>query len=329
MKKIKVQLAELKKRMADSLVVRGVSRKRAEVLVEPYVEAELCGKTTHGLSKFFRHHDTIIKTKPVKPLLLRNKFNHAFIDGKKELGHIVSLKAVSIALAKANRFGSSTVGMRNAYWFSMTGTYARMIAERGYIGIVLNNGGRSVVAPFGGSQAVFGTNPVAIAIPTPRGPILLDMATSLKPWGEVELAKMEKRQLPADVFFDKNGKVTQDPYQAVAIKPFEGYKGYGLNFMFEILTGAFVAAKMGWQTKTTYDLGFLFMVFSPTLFTSKKKFGQGVRALVKDVKRSKKLPGVKEIFLPGEQSDRKRQAALRTGTVVVEESAWLKLAQLL
>ena len=127
----------------------------------------------------------------------------------------------------------------------MAGIYARQIAEFGYIGIVINNGGPATVAPTRGIDPILGTNPNAIGIPTSQGPLVLDMATSERPWGEVNLAKVENRPLVEKAFLDKGGEFTTDSDKAAAIIPFAGYKGYGLNFMIEILTGAFVSAKNG------------------------------------------------------------------------------------
>jgi LDH2 family malate/lactate/ureidoglycolate dehydrogenase len=189
----------------------------------------------------------------------------------------------------------------------------------------MNNGGPAAVAPHGGTTPIFGTNPIAIGIPSKKGPIVLDMSTSEQTWGEINLAKVEKRQLKENIFLDKKGAFTTNPHHAEAIIPFGQAKGYGLNFMIEILTGALVGAKMGLQTKNGCDLGFFFLAFSPEMFTTKKEFEKKVSQLLKEIKSSQKIPEVKEIYFPGERSDKIMQANLSKGYVDIDETVWKKL----
>lgn len=207
----------------------------------------------------------------------------------------------------------------------MAGIYAEMVAKEGYVAIILNNGGPSSIVPFGGVDPIMGTNPIAIGIPTRFGPIVLDMTTGEKPWGEINLAKVEERNLQQNTFLDKDGEFTTDPKEAVGIVPFGGYKGFGLNFMFEILTGALVASKMGFQVKDSYDLGFLFMAYSPTMFSTKENFEKEVEQLVNDIRGSRKAKGVEKIWLPGEASTSKMKQNLESGKIDIKDETWNKL----
>lgn len=317
---MKVKISKLKKVLIASLVHRGLSKTNAEIVAEPLLEAELLGKKTHGINKILVL-DNAIKNRKGKPKVIKDKFNYAMIDANKELGFISANFATDLLIKKARKYGNACVAVVNSYYYGIVGVYARKIADAGFVGIILNNGGPAAVTPYGGSGAVFGTNPIAIGIPTDKEPIVLDMATSEKTWGEINLAKVENRKLQKNTFFDAKGKLTTDPNKAVAIMPFGGAKGYGLNFMFEILTGAFVGAKMGLQTKSGYDLGFLFLALSPEMFTTRKELNRKINKLIKEVKGSRKLSS-KEVTLPGEQSMKREKQLLKKGYIEIPKETW-------
>lgn len=321
---MKIKVTELEEVLQRSLTNRGLTQQEAQAVAEPFLEAQLRGKKTHGISKFLLIDDAINKREG-KPEIVKDKFNYALIDAHKELGYLTAQFATDILIEKAKKFDNATVGVINSYYYSMAGIYARKVAKAGFVAIILNNGGPQGVVPYGSSQSLLGTNPIAIGIPTLKEPIVLDMATSEKTWGEINLAKVERRTLQENTFIDITGSFTTDPYKAEAIIPFGGVKGYGLNFMFEILTGALVGTKMGLASKNGYDLGFFFMAFSPDMFTTKEKFEEDVEQLIADVKNSPKLYDINEVYLPGEQSDNRLQDALQKNELEIDQNTWNSL----
>jgi len=167
-----------------------------------------------------------------------------------------------------------------------------------------------------------GINPLCVGIPTRTNPIILDMTAAQKPWGEVNLARVENRPLAPDTFIDQAGKFTTDPAAVEAIVPFGGAKGYGLNLVIEILTGAFVGAKMGLQVSEVYDTGALFIALSPELFTDTETFLDSVETLKKELKSSRPLAGFPEVYLPGEQGDALCKANTQKGSIEVKDEIW-------
>ena len=309
------------------LRAKGLSEEESNIVVQPFLKAELSGKRTHGITKFLVHCEAIAKREG-KPEIVRAKFNYALIDANKEIGYLSVPFAINILVNKAKQYGNSIVAIKNSYYFGITGVYAEEIAKAGFIGIVQANGGPAAVTPFGGVDPIFGTNPIAIAIPTKNGPIVLDMATSKRTWGEINKAKVEGGLLPDQTYLDSEGVFTTDPNKVAAVLPFAEAKGSGLNLMIEIMTGAFVGAKMGLQTQNAYDLGFLLMAFSPDMFSTKDDFESEVERLVKEIKSSRKAPGVSEIYLPGEHSNQLYEMAQKSGEVDVEGETWKQLEQL-
>lgn len=323
---MQLQISEVKDLISKGLKLRGLSSDESSFITDHILEAELMGKKTHGIGKLFLMEEAF-KNKIGEPKVIKDKGNYALIDGNKAHGLISAEFATKILLDKASKFDNAIVATTNSYYYTMAGIFAKQIAKSGFLAIVLNNGGPATISPYGGNSPIFGTNPIAIAVPTETDPLVLDMTTGEKTWGEIQLAKVEKRNLQEKTFLDKEGEFTTDPYKADAIVPFGGYKGYGLNFMFEIMTGAFVAAKMGLQSKDGYDLGFLFMAMSPEMFTTREKFNDQVKQLIKEVKESRKLPGVSEIFLPGEKSLRNYKTAMESNKIDVSEEVFENLKQ--
>ncbi len=322
---MKVKIRELEEKMIQAMTKRDLSEKEAKIIVEPFIEAELRGKRTHGINKFFVIDDGLASRG--NPEVTRDKFNYTLIDGHKELGFICADMATDIAIKKAKEYGNAMVGVINAFYFSVLWPYARKMAQEGLIGIIMKSGGPAGVAAYGGADPIMGINPLAVSIPTKEDPIILDMAAAQKTWGEVNLAKVEKRMLDEDTFIDKEGNFTIHPSLVEAIMPFGGAKGYGLNLMIEIFTGAFVGAKMGLQVKEIYDTGTFFIAFSPEMFTEMNEFYEKVEILKRELKSSRPLKGFSQVFLPGEQGNKKLNEAREKGKIEVKEEIWHALCQ--
>jgi len=323
---MKIKISAIEEKIISSLVKRGLNNNEAKIICDTLVEAECIGKKTHGISKLFLT-ESGIKLREGKPEIIKNKGNYVLIDAHKELGYLVANLATDLLIEKTKEFDNGIVAIKNSFNYSMAGIYAKKVAKAGFVSLILNNGGPAAITPFGGTDPLFGTNPIAIGIPTRTEPIILDMATSEKPWGEINLAKIEKRSLQEKTFLNNEGKFTTDPDKVNAIIPFGGYKGSGLNIMFEIMTGALVGAKMGLATQDSYDLGYLFLAYSPTMFTTQEKFYDEVEQLVKEIKNSKKMENVKEIYLPGENSLEQYKKTIDIGEIEIEENIWQHLCE--
>ena len=199
--------------------------------------AELRG-STQGLVKIKER--TILPDKQCTAIEVENKsLCIATINGGGHTGMQVLNKAANVALDLVKTAGIALVSTHNTR--SSTGAisyYANELATQGYIAIVLA-GSPKVTAIEGGTEPVFGTNPVAIAIPTEHDPLVFDMATSAMTWFAVINARDNNHVLPEGIAYDQHGLPTTDPLAAMqgALKTFAGAKGSGLALMFEILTG--------------------------------------------------------------------------------------------
>lgn len=296
---VTVQTSEVKKLMKQALELRGISYDNAEFIIDDYMESELEGHPTHGLSKFLMI-DAGLSEREGETEVIKKTTCFAKLNGHRELGHIAALKAVRMSIEMARQTGIGIVALSNISRYSRVTPYTRLIADAGLIGIVTNNGGPSCVAPFGGRQAIFGTNPLSFGFPGKECSYVFDFATAEKVWGAVRQCIVEDKPLPANSFLDKDGNFTTDPQRAEAGVPFGGPKGNALCFALEVMTGAFIGARMGLEARDEFDLGYLFTAFSPDMFTSLSCFQEEMERIANDVRTCPPRSEGQQVYVPGE-----------------------------
>jgi len=160
---------------------------------------------------------------------------------------------------------------------------------------------------------MLGTNPIAIAVPSSRGPIVLDMGTSAYMMTELMLRERLGESLPAGVAVGPDGEPTRDPTLARqgALLPFGGYKGFGLALMVQAL-----GVLAGAATDTESDYGYLFIAFRPDLLGPAELFERRVTQLVERIKATPRQANVEEIRIPSERAFRSRERLLREGLAI-------------
>jgi L-2-hydroxycarboxylate dehydrogenase (NAD+) len=251
----------------------------------------------------------------------------ARIDGAQNHGMIVLNQAVDMAIEKAGAHDFGIVGTRNTNTSTgAIGYYARRIAEHGFIGMIFSGSGLWV-AMHGSYEPLFGTNPLAFGIPSAGKPVVFDMATSaIARFGIIE-AKTAGRAIPAGVAVDAQGSPTTDAAAALAgaILTFGGYKGAALSLIVEVLTGPLVGAAFAGFGDAATDWGNLAIAINPGLLVDGEAFEADVARLTERVKSSKRLPGVDEIFIPGERGDQLWEAVKASGSVEIDDALWAAL----
>lgn len=252
------------------------------------------------------------------------------IDGNRNLGMVVCERAAREAAALAAKHGIAFVGTCNTS--SSTGAigyYAAALAREGCIAIVLA-GSPKVVAMEGGIDPVFGTNPIAIAVPTDNEPLVLDMATAAIAWFTLIEARDQGRAIAGDLAFDADGNPTADPQAAMAgaIRTFGGYKGAGLSMMAEILTGPLVGADIVGEAGAATNRGAAFIAIKPSFVVDEDHFKKKVSRLCVEIRNGRLRPGVDQILMPGERGRRRAVSAAAGTGVPVDAALYKKLVEL-
>jgi L-2-hydroxycarboxylate dehydrogenase (NAD+) len=140
----------------------------------------------------------------------------------------------------ADKHGTGTVSVDNAFHYLWGGGYVMEAAKKGYIAYTNCTAALAEVVPFRGVFPTLGTNPHSWGFPTSDAvgfPIVIDWATSVIAMGRVQQLKREGKPLPPNAAVDKDGKPTTDPDKAVSLIPFGDHKGYGLSLINEIVAG--------------------------------------------------------------------------------------------
>lgn len=261
---------------------------------------------------------TIEKESPVSVQINGNQ-NHAMIVMGKAIEQVIK-KAGESGLAIAATFNTCTSS-------GAIGYYASRLALKGFIGFVFSRSPERVAA-YGSYEPVFGTNPIAIAIPAEPDPIVLDMSTAATSFFGLVEAVTAGRSIPGDMAYDAQGEPTTDPKKAIAgaIRSFDrSFKGSGLALITEILAGPLAGAAFCGIGNSKGNWGHLIMAVDPELLAGRDQLKKNVSEIILKVKSTKKLPKVDEIFLPGEKESVLARERLESGVIDVEDNLLAEL----
>jgi uncharacterized oxidoreductase len=322
----------------------GAPKEDARITARIIVDSNLTGHESHGIMAVPRYVEqvkqgSIVPGAETEVVLDRPAI--ALIDGHRNFGHAVAYRATELAIEKAKKVGIAAVGAKNVHHIGRVGTYPEMIARAGLGGIVCaNSGGPSHgVAPFGGARGRTGTNPIAIGFPSDfEGPVVIDMATSVHANGKIRAYQRAGVPFPDDWLLDSEGNPTTDPRevrQGGSVRTFGGpvgYKGYGLSFMVEIMSGMLTrngySRDMG-QDTTRADVsnGHFIIAIDCEAFMPLETLKEEISDMTGWIKSSPPAEGFDEVLYPGELEARSRKERLANG-VPLDGATYEELVQL-
>ena len=241
-KEVKVNHTELLKFVTAICEASGLSPEHAAFFAQSLVDINLWGIDSHGVLRLpiyvKRLKSGACNPKPnIKTI--KSAVTLEVLDGDDGPGQIVGQAAMKRAIELAKTYNMGMVGAIRSNHFGAAGTFARMAAEEGMIGIAMTNVVQNVVAP-GGSKPIIGNNPFAVAVPTYGDfPFVLDISLSAVSGGKILLASKKGEKIPLDWGTDTDGRPTDDPDIAFKgfLLPVGGYKGLGIAYAVELMTG--------------------------------------------------------------------------------------------
>ncbi len=321
-----VAAAELQAFIERAFVAVGISATEAAGIADLMARADLNGADGHGV---FRLPQYIRRIKGgavnIKPSIRieREAPGMALVDGDNGMGHLVMRFAAERAIEKARTVGVAWVGVKASNHAGPASLYASMPIAHDMIGLYLAVGNANHLAAWGGLDMLLSTNPIAVGVPAgTEPPIVLDMATTVAAYGKVKTAAQRGETMPEGWMIDRMGKALTDPKRANEglLLPIGGYKGYGLALVFGLLAGTLNGAAMGRDVvdfnnddTTPTNTGHVIVAINVAMFRELGAFKASVDELIRDIRNSKRLPGVDSIRLPGEQSHAKREERTRSG----------------
>ena len=216
------------------------------------------------------------------------------------------------AIKNAKKTGIALVAVKNSGHYGLSGYYAEQAVKKNLIAMCFTNA-PPAIAPHGALKTLFGTNPICFGTPTSsKIPFILDTSVSMINRGKIRVAAKTGKKIPEGVALDKFGKPTTDAKKALAgvQLPIAGFRGSGLAWMVDILSGVFTGGNHGGKVKDPFDdfsgpqnIGHLFFVMKSNLFVG--NFSQRIKENIKRIKRLPKIKGVKEILYPGQNKQRR------------------------
>ena len=312
----------------DALLASGVPAADAELAAKQMIEADLTGFDAHGIVRL-GNYLSWIKSGRVNPKasikVLQRSAATALVDGDDGIGHLVMTYAMNLAIELARESGVGWVGARNSNHAGAAGIYPEMAVAQGMVGIYAAVSTLNHMAPWGGAEALMGTNPIAIAIPAGKeAPVILDIATSLSSFGNIRqhLARGEPLQ-EGWVVHSKTGEPITDPKKVGegVLLPIGGHKGSGLALMIGLLAGVLNGAAFGREVvdpsapgNAPTNTGQFVLALDVSRFIAPEVFAAEMDRHLKDLASSPTLPGFDSIRLPG--SDRRKRRADRSANGV-------------
>ena len=326
--KKKIKFKKLTEILKKIFIKSGFSNKNSLIIAKVLVFSDFFGIKTHGLNRLNAYLELInsnrINTKP-KLKITKNKYAVTCINSDNSFGMISGEYAMKIAIKKSKKYGIACSAVSNSNHFGIAGYYSLLAAKENCIGISMTNTSACVSAARG-KERMFGTNPIAIAIPIDNKKIFLsDFSTSVVSYGKIENAIKLKKKIPKGWILDRFGRDTSNPNavnRGGTILPLGSneqhgsYKGYSLASFVDIMCGPlsssaflnlvpyFVAISDHIKSKddkiSAKGSGHFFISININFFRDLGDFKKDMTKFTKIIKKYKKLTK-KKILIPGEK----------------------------
>lgn len=307
------------------------------------VTANLVGHDSHGVGMIPRYVDGI-HAGELKPdahaAVLQDKGAFLLVDGARGFGQIVTEEAMEMAIARARKTHVAVLALRNAFHIGRIGDWGEMAADAGLVSMHYVNVHSPTphVAPFGGSDARFSTNPFCAAIPAgpDHPPVLLDMATSTIAHGKARVAHLSGKPAPEGALIDASGRPTRDPGVLFAetgplgaLTAFGAHKGSGLALLCDMLAGSLTGGGAFLPERTLPGKivnNMLAVLIDPDVFGGAAAFHADIAAYAAWVTASPAAPGGDGPMLPG-TPERRARAQREANGIPLDDGTWAQLTE--
>lgn len=297
----------------------GVPKEDASIPGEALLKGDLMGDPSHGIIRLkrytWRFEEGLLKPKP-NMKIIKEGLGFILYDADNGLGQIAAKKAMKLCIEKAKESGIVFAMIKNSNHFGKCGYYSMLALEHEMIGLSMTNAA-PFIAPTFGIEPMVGTNPIAIAVPAgEEPPFCLDMATSVRAYGRVDIRSLDGRDIPLGWSTDHEGGLTIDPFAVLGKKGYSkrggergtmlplggfgdytaGYKGYGLAVMVDILTGLLTGSAwgpdlvMGMEPKIS-KMSHLVGAINIEAFRPLDEFKRDMDSMLRGLKNSEKAVG--------------------------------------
>ncbi len=311
----------------------------ADAVAGHLVGANLAGHDSHGIQSLVGYVGAIREGKlfpSARPIVEEDQGAALLVSGEWGFGQVAGQFAMDAGIERARQHGVSAVGIVRTWHLGRFGTFMEQATRSGCIamGWLGGLGTYQGVAPFGGSQKLFGTNPFTAGFPAgDAGTVLLDFATSNVAGNRVMMAMEEGKEVPPGVLIDRDGNPTTDPSALMnggALLPFGGHKGYGLAVLGELLSVALTGAGQtgGEEHGDTFGRhGALFVVVAGDAFRPINATVRAAEDFVQALRASPPAKGFDRVLAPGDPEALARASRGRQG-IPLPSRTWSSLVSI-
>ena len=309
----------MKKSILRSIIIKifeknKLSKKHSKICADYLIKAELVEAKSHGLTRL-KMYCTRIQKKLInpKPKIKIKKISSSisYVDADNSIGFVSADIGITQAIKNAKNTGIGLVAVKRSGHFGLSSFYAEQAVKKNLIVLCFTNA-PPALAPYGAKKSLFGTNPICFGTPVGKIPFILDTSTSIINRGKIRHAHKFGKKIPFGVALDKFGKITTNAEEALkgTQLPIAGFKGSGLAWMVDILSGVLTGSSHGGKTKDPFDdfsgpqnVGHLFITIDPKIFIGKRYF-QEMKKNLRLIKRLPKAKGFSSILYPGERKNK-------------------------
>jgi uncharacterized oxidoreductase len=332
-----IPLARLRAAVADLMLGFGSSAREVDLVTDNLLAANLTGHDSHGIGMLPRYANAYLEGGLTPNAHVQTRLDSGTLlalDGQAGFGQVIGQEAMELGIERARRHGSCIVAVANSHHLCRIGAWAELAVAQGLVSVhFVNVISRPIVAPWGGRDARFGTNPFCVGIPVPgREPVILDMATSVVAQGKTRVAHNKGERLAPGQLLDDRGEPTTDPRYGVveplgALRTFGEHKGYGLALVCELLGGALaggLSVHEAGSGKQRVLNGMLTILLDPARLGQSHLYGPEMVAFLDWVKASPAQQGVDRVRVAGEPERETRARRLAEG-IPVDANTWAEL----
>jgi len=324
---MKIKIEELTQKVRDYLKFVGMDEHDSNLLTEMVVEQEMIGNQFSPVGELAGKHLRLTKdlTKDKEETIV-DKPALSLIKGNGRMAPLITADHLNEAIKKAKGQGIYALGIYDSTYNDFFDVFCRRVTAKDCISIIFENGGPQGVVPYGGKKDITGTNPIAYGIPTHNYPMIFDAATAAHAWGRIKQAKERGEKLPDNAYVDKEGNITTDPNLSSAVLPFGGFKGYAINLLIDVLSGALVRGKSGLDQPLDSQryIGTLIIVIDPAAFGELSDFKDATTKLAKDILAVPPVKTSQPVRVPGFRGSERLEKFKSQGFVEINDKEWGK-----
>lgn len=312
--------------VSRALMAHGVPENDAVKVASLMVEADVYGYGTHGvfrLRQYLARLDGGGCNPTPKVTIAQETVATAVVDGDNGLGHLAMAAARDLAMEKARTAGIGWVGVRRGNHAGPLALYVRPQAEAGLLGMAAAVGSANHVPPYGGTDLLLGTNPIAFSAPiSGPDPFVFDMATTVAAMGKIKTMLQQGQPMPEGWMVGRDGKPLTDPARKSEgyLLPIGGPKGFGLSVTIGLMAGVLNGAAFGsdvvdftQDTSSPTNTGQFVVAIDPAAFGIGDDFAEQAARVFAEMRASPPLPGHDPVRLPGDGKTAMAEARRKEG----------------